>query len=137
MGRDRFHGALGFLRVEAGTAVPYDDGDLAACAEFAALVGTAIDAGVPRPDIEEARNAVRAHATQLGHVLTDPTHREREVLELIAAGSRLTEVEASLHIDYQTVRTHKRHLCQKLGISTSSPNVRLIDEARRRGWLAA
>lgn len=137
MGRDRFHGALGFLRVEAGTAVPYDDGDLAACAEFAALVGTAIDAGLPRPDIEEARNAVRTHATPLEHVPTDPTHREREVLELIAAGSRLTDIEASLHIDYQTVRTHKRHLCQKLGISTKSPNVRLIDEARRRGWLAA
>ena len=137
VGRERFHGALGFLRVENGTPVPYDAHDVAACAEFAALVGTAIDAGMPRPDIEEARDAVRAHADPLEHVPTDPTDREREVLELIAGGSRLTDVQSRLHIDYQTVRTHKRHLCQKLGISTSSPAARLIAEARRRGWLAA
>ena len=137
MGRERLHGSLGFLRVESGTPVPYDEGDLAACVEFAALVGAAIDTGLPRPDIEEARDAVRAHASPIEHVPTDPTEREREVLELIAGGSRLTDVQSRLHIDYQTVRTHKRHLCQKLGISTKSPNVTLIAEARRRGWLAA
>jgi GAF domain-containing protein len=137
VGRERFYGALGFLRVETGTPVAYDEDDMAACAEFAALVGTAIDAGMPRPDIMEARDAMRAHATPMEHLPTDPTDREREVLELIAGGSRLTDIQSRLHIDYQTVRTHKRHLCQKLGISTKSPNVRLIAEARRHGWLAA
>lgn len=137
VGRERFYGALGFLRVETGTPVPYDEDDMAACAEFAALVGTAIDAGMPRPDIEEARDAVRARAAPMEHVPTDPTDREREVLELIAGGSRLKDIQSRLHIDYQTVRTHKRHLCQKLGIDTGSPNVKLITEARRRGWLAA
>ena len=137
MGRERLHGSLAFLRVESGTPVPYDDGDLAACAEFAALVGAAIDAGLPRPDIQEARDAVRAHASPIEHVPTVPTEREREVLELIAAGHRLTDIERRLHIDYQTVRTHKRHLCQKLGVSTGSPTVSLIAEAQRRGWLAA
>jgi DNA-binding NarL/FixJ family response regulator len=137
MGRERLHGSLGFLRVEGGTPVPYDEGDLAACVEFAALVGAAIDAGLPRPDIQEARDAVRAHASPIEHLPTDPTDREREVLELIAAGHRLTDIERRLHIDYQTVRTHKRHLCQKLGVSTRSPTVSLIAEAKRRGWLAA
>ncbi|MDP9474274.1 MAG: GAF domain-containing protein [Actinomycetota bacterium] len=134
-GRERFYGALGFLRVEDGTPVPYDDADLAACAEFAALVGAAIDAGLPNPDIEEARNAVNSFADPIEHVPTHPTDREREVLELIAEGKRLIDIQAILHIHYQTVRTHKRHLCQKLGISTRSPTVKLIAEARRRGWL--
>jgi len=137
VGRERFHGALGFLRVEAGTPVPYNGADLAACAEFATLVGAAIDVGMPRPDIEEARNAVRERAHPFDDVPTAPTEREREVLELIADGSRLTDIQSRLHIDYQTVRTHKRHLCQKLGISTRSPTVKLVAEARRRGWFAA
>ncbi len=135
LGRERFHGALGFLRVETGTPVPYDHGDLAACAEFAALVGAAIDAGLPRSDTEEARDAIREYTHRVDYVSTAPTVREREVLELIAAGNRLTDIGSHLHIDYQTVRTHKRHLCQRLGISTKSPTVALVAEARGRGWL--
>jgi GAF domain-containing protein len=130
VGAGRFHGALGFLRTRTGTPAAYDRSDLSTCAEFAGLVGAAIDRAMPRPDIAEAQDAVRSLATPADPGLTE---REHEVLAGIAAGDRLTQIGRKLSIETNTVRTHKRHLCQKLGLSPGSSDARIVAEARRRG----
>lgn len=135
LGRDRFHGALGFLRVETGTPRAYEEEDLEACAEFAALVGEAIDRSSPLPQIEEVRDEAREHATPPEVALTDPTRKEREVLDLIAEGKSVGEIKDTLYLSERTVRTHKMHLCQKLGIKPKHGAAKLIAEARRRGWI--
>ncbi|MGH8473412.1 MAG: LuxR C-terminal-related transcriptional regulator, partial [Gammaproteobacteria bacterium] len=137
LGRDRFHGALGFLRVETGTPKPYEEEDLEACAEFAELVGEAIDRSLPQPEIAEVRDAARTRITPPEAALNDPTEKEREVLKLLADGKSMQEMAPDLHISYSTVKTHRRHLCQKLGLGSKSPDVRIVSEARCQGWLPA
>jgi DNA-binding NarL/FixJ family response regulator len=44
--------------------------------------------------------------------------REREVLQLIAAGRSSKEIAASLEIGLATVETHRRQLMDKLGLRT-------------------
>lgn len=139
---DSFHGALGFLRVETGIRTPFDKEDRNACVAFATLVGKAIDLGSPQPDVlAEARDLVRVDpsppeaAASTPNVVNAPSEKEQQVLELIARGYNMKEIALRLHIDYETVRTHKRHLCQKLGIQRRDGDARLIFEARCRGWL--
>lgn len=135
LGRDRFHGALGLLRVESGTPRHYVEEDLEACAEFAALVGEAIDKGLPRSEIEEAGDEGRVRVTPPEVALTNPTHKEREVLDLIVEGKSMGEIKDILYMSERTVRTHKMHLCQKLGIKPKHGAARLISEAKRRDWI--
>jgi DNA-binding CsgD family transcriptional regulator len=130
IGRERFHGALGFLRTETGTPVSYEVEDRDACSEFAALVGEAIERGASRPAPEEEKDAVRPRLSRLDLGLTD---REHDVIAGIAAGHRLTRIGHELSISTNTVRTHKRHLCQKLGLSPKSADTEIVAEARRRG----
>ena len=130
VGTYRFLGALGFIRTEEGNAVPFDEDDLAVCSEFAGLVGVAIEHGEVGPDLVEAREAVRAHVGTQAPALTE---REHEVLAGIAGGARLTQIARSLTIAPTTVRTHKRHLCDKLGLKPGSADALIVAEARRRG----
>jgi DNA-binding NarL/FixJ family response regulator len=51
------------------------------------------------------------------------TDREREVLELFAAGATYAEVASALHIGVNTVRTHVRHVYEKLQVSTKTEAV--------------
>lgn len=55
---------------------------------------------------EEPADAVPAHH--------DPTEREVEVLELIAAGASNVEIAHRLTITEETVKSHVRHLLWKL-----------------------
>lgn len=135
IGREHFYGALGFLRVASGITETYNEADLATCSEFATLVGSAIDAGLPKLDIEEARDAVRAHSSPAETVLSDPSGKERDVLELIAKGMNKKEISSTLRMAYSTVRTHRQHLCQKLGLLPNSSDITIIAEAHRCGWL--
>jgi GAF domain-containing protein len=130
IGAERFWGAISFLRTETGNPTPYEEEDRDACTEFAALVGDAIERGIPRPDFEEAQDAARPHLSRLDLDLTD---REHDVLAGIAAGGRLTHIGHELSISTNTVRTHKRHLCQKLGLSPKSADTEIVAEAKRRG----
>jgi GAF domain-containing protein len=129
-GAYRFLGVLGFVRSERGIAVPFDDDDLAVCSEFAGLVGAAIEHGEVGPDLAEAQEAVRAHVGTQAPALTE---REHEVLAGIAGGARLTQIARSLTIAPTTVRTHKRHLCDKLGLKPGAADALIVAEARRRG----
>lgn len=44
------------------------------------------------------------------------TNREREVLNLVCQGYTEQEIAAMLHVVPATVETHRKHLCQKLGV---------------------
>ena len=136
-GRERFYGALTFVRIEAGNPVRYNEADTTACAEFAALVGVAIDAGLPQPDLEEARQVVRNHSAPAAAALNEPTKAEKGVLDLIGEGLNRKEISERLGVNYKTVSTHRLHVCQKLGIQPEDSDVKIVREARRSGWLAS
>lgn len=136
-GRERFYGALTFLRTETGNPVPYNEDDMTACAEFAALVGVAIEAGLPQPDLEEARVIVRNHSTPAATALNEPTKAEKGVLDLIGEGLNRKEISERLGVTYKTVNTHRLHVCQKLDLNPEDSDVKIIREARRCGWLAS
>lgn len=46
------------------------------------------------------------------------TRREREVLRLIAEGTRSTAIGAQLHVSVATVEVHRRNIIRKLGLRT-------------------
>lgn len=85
---------------------------------------------------EFARLAARAEADASVAFHLDPaetlTWREREVLELIAAGASDAEIATRLTLSIHTVKTHVRHILAKL----HAVNRRTaVGEARRRGVL--
>lgn len=47
---------------------------------------------------------------------SDPTPRQREVLQLLAEGHTTKEIAATLHISIKTVECHRSLIAQKLGI---------------------
>jgi DNA-binding NarL/FixJ family response regulator len=58
------------------------------------------------------------------------TPREREVLQLICSGKRLSEIAAAWGVSIKTVSTHKVRLMEKLGVTS---NAELIKLGVRRG----
>jgi len=46
------------------------------------------------------------------------TPREREVLQLLGEGCATREVAQHLHTSVKTIETHRRHIMQKLGVSS-------------------
>lgn len=67
------------------------------------------------------------------------TSREREVLDLLAAGARTGDIAAQLGMTLNTARTHVQRILTKLGVSTrfqaahlltQSPGVEHVDERR-------
>src|SRR5262249_30105088 len=46
---------------------------------------------------------------------TDLTEREREVLQLMAAGASTDSMAATLFVSAHTIRSHVRHILEKLG----------------------
>lgn len=60
------------------------------------------------------------------------TRREREVLQLVAAGLSGREIAARLCISERTVRSHAGRMCSKLGVRN---RVELVMAAQRAGLL--
>lgn len=65
-----------------------------------------------------------------GEILSD---REFEVLQLIARGSSLNDIGATLNISAKTISTHKMRLMEKLGLDN---NADLVRYAIRHGLVA-
>ena len=74
-----------------------------------------------------ARAAEDAVRTKLGKL----TARERDVLELVAAGQLNKEIAAKLGIVEQTVKQHRGRIMQKLGARSVADLVRLAEHASR------
>jgi DNA-binding NarL/FixJ family response regulator len=55
---------------------------------------------------------------------TSPTHRELDILNLIAMGKRNSEIAATLHITVHTVETHLSNIYSKLTIRTRTEAAR-------------
>lgn len=73
------------------------------------------------------RDKAGAHA--LLHTLS---HREREILDGIAAGLTTKEIARQFGISPRTVDTHRAHLAEKLGTSSVAEMVRIALEAKDR-----
>lgn len=69
-------------------------------------------------------------------LLSSLTHRERDVLSLIAHGLERKQVAEQLHLSPNTVRTHMQNLLAKLGVHSAVEAVALtrsqLGRARRR-----
>jgi LuxR family maltose regulon positive regulatory protein len=66
--------------------------------------------------------------------VVDLTERERTILELLASHLSFPEIGTELHISRHTVKSHVRHIYEKLGASSRSDAVRI---ARSLGMLPA
>lgn len=60
------------------------------------------------------------------------THREREILKLIAEGYKNREIADYLHMSVKTVETHRMHLMKKLGLHSAAA---LTSYASEKGLL--
>jgi DNA-binding CsgD family transcriptional regulator len=58
------------------------------------------------------------------------THREEEVLEMLASGFDIVRIEQDLFIANSTVKTHIRHIYEKTGVHTRSELRKLVEEVR-------
>jgi two-component system response regulator NreC len=68
---------------------------------------------------------VAADAQARAAAAADPlSHREREVLRLLALGHTNQEIAKQLYISVRTAETHRAHIMQKLGLSTRAELVR-------------
>jgi len=83
----------------------------------------------PLASILKSGEPTDARSSQLMNPLTD---REQELLELIAAGLTNADLADKLFITHNTVKTHIKHLFQKLGVSTRTE---AVARARSAGLL--
>jgi two-component system, NarL family, nitrate/nitrite response regulator NarL len=94
------------------------------------LVAVSRGETVLAPEVQsELADQLRTRA-QPGAPLLSP--REREILELIAAGELAPDIANRLGLSPATVRTHLQHLYEKLGVSDRAAAVAV---AMRRGML--
>jgi two-component system, NarL family, nitrate/nitrite response regulator NarL len=112
-------GAAGFLLKEARRNEILDG--VLACARGDAVLPPDLTGGI----VSEIRSRARSDAPKL-------TGRENEILRSIAAGRSLPEIAGELHLGVATVKTHARHLYQKLGVSDRAA---AVAEAMRQGLI--
>jgi DNA-binding NarL/FixJ family response regulator len=62
------------------------------------------------------------------------THRQREVLQMLAEGRSMKEIAYTLHITHRTVRFHKGRIMEELAITTNSE---LVQYAMKHGIISA
>lgn len=60
------------------------------------------------------------------------TPREREVMELLARGRSVPYIQDALSVSHNTVRTHVRHIYQKLGIHSQQELISMADTSKHR-----
>ncbi len=112
-------GAQAFLSKDAGRSEVCDA--IVAVARGEVVLAPGLQSGL----VEE----IRARAGDDSPPLTS---REREVLELVAAGASAPEIGERLHLSTGTIKSHLGHLYDKLGVSDRAA---AVAEAMRRGLL--
>jgi DNA-binding NarL/FixJ family response regulator len=91
----------------------------------AELVEAVLDAGRGEPQIAKRMagrmlNEFAAGGRSTGDPLVELTPREREVLALLADGMRNREIAERLVVSETTVKTHVRHILEKLHLRNRS-----------------
>ena len=76
-------------------------------------------------DIEDGKRKVQMDKQQLVERFDSLSHRELEVLELVAQGKMSKVVADDLGISERTVEAHRSHIMHKLGIHTVAQLIRL------------
>lgn len=112
-------GAAGFLHKESTPAELIDA--VLACAAGREVLTPRLAPGLA--------TEIRRRAEPQGPVLSA---REREVLELIAAGDSVPSIARKLYLSTSTVKTHVQRLCEKLEVGGQAA---AVAEAMRRGLL--
>ncbi len=103
-------------------------GDGAAAVVVHRLVHANAAHDTPRP-IDVYPRSGRA----IGDAVDRLTPRERQVLDLMAAGLDNRAIAAKLHIEYTTVRGHVRSVIEKLGARS---RLEAVARAYQGGWVA-
>lgn len=75
-----------------------------------------------------ARKVVSSFQRPLSPEAQDLTEREQEILDLLAEGLRVKEIADRANVSMSTVRTHIRHIYEKLQVQT---RVEALNKARR------
>jgi len=83
----------------------------------------AVEAGLARLEAQLALEAGTGEARALLALLSP---REREVLDMVAAGWTTKEIAGALGISPRTIESHRAHLAEKLGTSSVAEMVRLV-----------
>jgi two-component system, NarL family, nitrate/nitrite response regulator NarL len=109
-------GASGYLPKEAKRDEIVDA--VLACARGETVLPAELTAGLV--------SEIRVRRGSDTPVLTD---REREILNMIAAGKSLPDIAKELYLGVTTVKTHVQHLYEKLGVSDRAA---AVAEAMRR-----
>ena len=112
-------GAAGFLTKDA------DARELCDAVTAVARGGTVLSPGLEADVAGEIRLRSRGNGPLM-------TGRERETLILIAEGLSAPQIGRVLHLSTATVKTHMRHIYEKLGVSERAA---AVAEAMRRGLL--
>jgi FixJ family two-component response regulator len=71
--------------------------------------------------------ARRAELTGLHARRERLTRREREVMALIARGRRNKQIAADLGLSENTIKVHRHHIMEKMGVATFAELMRLIE----------
>ena len=114
----------------AAGAAGYLTKDTDACELCDAIAAVARGATVLSPELQGGlAGEIRLRAPRVEPVMSA---RERETLTLIAEGLSAPEIGRLLHLSTATVKTHLRHIYEKLGVSERAA---AVAEAMRRGLL--
>lgn len=105
-------GAVGFLVKDTPPA------QLLEAVKAAVRGGAVISPGTTRRLVDHLVSARLGRARPAPGVLDVLTDREREVLELIAAGCSNREIAGRLYISELTAKTHVSHVLTKLGVES-------------------
>jgi FixJ family two-component response regulator len=80
--------------------------------------------------LDAQRRRERRVRAELAARLEQLTPREREVLEMVLAGTPNKQIAAELSIGVKTVEAHRKQLMQKMGVRRAVELARLVMRAR-------
>jgi DNA-binding CsgD family transcriptional regulator len=73
-----------------------------------------------------ASNRTESLSAVISKLVSLFTRREIEVLIHLNSGMPLPKIADTLHIDYETVRSHKKHIMEKLGTHSTADLIRYL-----------
>lgn len=119
-------GALAYVRKESAFE------EIAAAIESVMRDSVYLGEGVADVVVGQLRHlASQQPAGAAGDLLSG---REREVLQLLAEGSKTSEIAAALHVSAKTIKTHRRQIMSKLNLDSVAA---LTKYAIRTGLVSA